>query len=98
VRGAVEALREAVDRSDLAGRQDAAAVAWHSEPVVRFLSATLDGAIAGVRVTEDGFIAIAAELTGDGPVETRIAERVLESRLAEVGDRLAHRVDQRPTR
>ena len=73
VRGAVETLREAVDRSDVAGRQDAAAAAWHAEPVVRFLCATLDGAIAGVRVTEDGFIAITAQLAGDGPVETRIA-------------------------
>lgn len=113
VRAAVEALREAVDRWDVAGRRDAAAAAWHAGPVVRFLGAPPDGAIAGVRVTEDGILAITAELIRDRPVETRIAvgpdgtcactirsgqthlastapdplafERVLESRLADVG-------------
>ena len=73
VRAAVEALREAVDGADTAYRKDAAAAAWHAEVVVRFICATFGGGISGVRVGEDGFIVIMTQLTGDGPVETRIA-------------------------
>ena len=113
-RASVEALREAVERAGAGGAKSAAA-AWHAEPVVRFLCTAFDCRIAGVHVSEDGFIVVTAELTGDGPVETGIVvepdgayacrissgdthlastapdplafERVVESRLAEVGVR-----------
>ena len=68
-RAAVEVLREAAER---AGGVKAAAAAWHAEPVVWFLCTALDCRIAGMRVNEDGFIVVTAELTGNGPVETRI--------------------------
>ena len=70
---AVEALREAVDRADPGCRKDAAAAAWHAEPLLRFLRVTFVGAIARVRVSEDGFIAITAHRPGDNPVEASIA-------------------------
>ena len=70
---AVEALREAVDRADAGSRKQAAAAAWHAEPVLRFLSAAPGCRIAGVRVNEDGFIVATAELSAAGGVETSIA-------------------------
>ena len=70
--GAVAALREATEKAGDECRQDAAAAAWHADPVLRFLCATFGACLAGVSVSEDGFIVITAELTGDGPVETRI--------------------------
>ena len=71
---AVEALREAVDTADAGCRKDAAAAAWHAEPVLRFLHAALGGRVAGVRVNEDGFIVVTAELSAAaGAVEASIA-------------------------
>ena len=72
VYAAVEALREAVTRSDATYRKGAAAAAWHAEPIVRFFCSTFGDGIAGVRVSEDGFIMIAAELPGDGLVDAGI--------------------------
>ena len=69
---AVEALREAVERASAEGGT-AAAAAWHAEPVVHFLCSTFGDAVAGVRVSEDGFIVITAELPGDDLVEASIA-------------------------
>ena len=70
----VEALREAVDTADAGCRKDAAAAAWHAEPLLRFLSAALGCTIAGMRVNEDGFIVVAAEFSGAaGAVEASIA-------------------------
>ncbi len=68
---AIEALREAVDAADAGCRQGAAAAAWHAGPVVRFLHAEFDCAIAGVRVSEDGFIVVTAELSA-GEVEATV--------------------------
>ena len=73
VRVAVEALREAVDTAAAGCRKDAAAAAWHAEPVLRFLSAAPGCRIAGVRVNEDGFIVATAELSAAGGVEASIA-------------------------
>ena len=73
VRAAVEALHEAVDTADAGCRKDAAAAAWHAEPVVRFICATFGCGIAGIRVNEDGFIVVTAELSAAGAVEASIA-------------------------
>ena len=62
VPAAFYALRRAVDRSDPGCRKDAAEAAWHALSVVRFFCASLGGGNAGVRVSEDGFIAITAEI------------------------------------
>ncbi len=72
VRAAVEALREAVGAADAACTKEAAAAAWYAEPVVRFLYAEFDCAIAGVRVSEDGFIIVTAELSAAVAVEASI--------------------------
>ena len=56
----VEALREAVERTDAAGRATAAA-AWHAEPIVRSFCSTFGDDIAGVAVNENGFVVITAE-------------------------------------
>ena len=69
----VEALREAVARSDPACRKDAAAAAWHAEPIVRFLCSTFGDGIVGVAVNEDGLIVTTAELSGDNWVDASIA-------------------------
>ena len=69
----VDALRDAVARSDAACRKDAAAAAWHAEPIVRFFCSTFGDGIAGVGVNEDGFIVITAELPGDDWVKASIA-------------------------
>ena len=73
VRAAVAALREAVDGADAGCRKRAAAAAWHAEPVLRFLCTTFGCGVAGVRVTEDGFIVVAAAFSADGTVEASIA-------------------------
>ena len=73
VRAAVEALHEAIDTADAGCRKDAAAAAWHAEPVLRFICATFDCGIAGMRVNEDGFIVVTAELSAAGAVEASIA-------------------------
>ena len=70
---AVAALRAAVERVATGSRRDAAAAAWHAEPVVRFFCSTFGEGIAGVRVSEEGFIVVAAELAGNGLVEASIA-------------------------
>ena len=73
VRAAAEALREAVDTADAGCRKDAAAAAWHAEPVLRFICATFGCGITGMRVNEDGFIVVTAELSAAGAVEASIA-------------------------
>ena len=72
VRAAVKALREAV-AADAGCRQDAAAAAWHAEPVLRFLCAEFGCAIAGIRVSEDDFIVVMTELSAASAVEASIA-------------------------
>ena len=69
----VKALRAAVDGVDVACRQDAAAAAWHAEPIIRFLCSTFGDGIAGVRVTEDSFIVITAEFDRDNLIDVIIA-------------------------
>ena len=62
VRAAVEALYEAVNTVDAGCRKDAAAAAWHAEPVLRFLCPAFGCSIAGLRVNGDGFIVVTAEI------------------------------------
>ena len=69
----VKALRAAVDGMDVACRQDAAAAVWHAEPIIRFLCSTFVDGIAGVRVSEDGFLVVMAEFSENEPVEATIA-------------------------
>ena len=69
----VEALRAAVAGSDATRRTDAAASGWHAEPIVRFLCSTFGDGIAGLRVAEDGFVVLTAELSEDALVEVSIA-------------------------
>ena len=73
VRSAIEALREAVDGAGAAYKKDAAAAAWHAEPVVRFLCTASGRGLAGVRVSEDGFIVVTAEIASNGPVEASVS-------------------------
>ena len=70
---AIDALRGAVEGSDASGQRDAAAAAWHAEPIVRFFCSTFGDGIVGVRVSEENFIVITAEFSGDDPIETSIA-------------------------
>ena len=72
VRAVFEVLQDAVDRSSAGCRKDAAAAAWHAERVARFFCATFRGGIVGVRVSDDGFIVINAELDGNDRVDTSI--------------------------
>ena len=71
-RAAVEALREAVGAADAECRKAAAAAAWHAEPLLRFLHAEFGCAIAGVRVSDDAFIVVTAELSAATAVEASI--------------------------
>ena len=73
VHAAAEAMRAAVGQLDAESSRDAAAAAWHAEPLVRFLCSTYGCGIAGVRVSEDSFIVITAEVWGNEPVEVKIA-------------------------
>ena len=73
LRAAVEALHEAVDAADAGCRKDAAAAAWHAEPLLRFLCTSLGCTIAGMRVSEDGFIVVTTELPALAVVEASIA-------------------------
>ena len=73
LRAAVEALREAVDTADAGCRKDAAAAAWHAGPLLRFLCISLGRTIAGMRVSEDGFIVVTAELSAVAVVGASIA-------------------------
>ena len=52
----LDGLRFAVARSDAACRKAAAAPAWDSEPIVRFLSSALGDGPAGVRMSDSGLI------------------------------------------
>ena len=52
--------------------KEAAAAAWHAEPIVRFFCATFGDSIASVRVGEDSFIVISAELPGDEQADVTI--------------------------
>ena len=70
---AVEALRAAVDQLDAEAVRDAAAAAWHAEPVVRFFCSTYGGAVTGVRVNEDSFIVLRAEVPGDDVIDVTLA-------------------------
>ena len=73
VHAAVEALRAAVGQLNAESSRDAAAAPWHAEPVVRFFCATYAGTIAAVRVNEDSFIVIRAEVPGDDVIDVTIA-------------------------
>ncbi len=46
---AIDALRGAVAGSGAGGQRDAAAAAWHAEPIVRFFCSTFGDGIVGVR-------------------------------------------------
>ena len=73
IRAAAVVLRAAVEQLDAGSSRDAAAAAWRAEPVVRFFCSTYGGAFTGVRVSEDSFIVIRAEVPGDELVEVTIA-------------------------
>ena len=73
IRAAAEALRAAVDQLDAESSRDAAAAAWRAESVVRFFCSTYGGAVTGVRVSEDSFVVIKAEVPGNELVEVTIA-------------------------
>ena len=73
IHAAAEALRAAVDQLDAGSSRDAAAAAWRAEPVVRFFCSTYGGAVTGVRVSEDSFIVVKAEVPGNELVEVTIA-------------------------
>ena len=73
VHAAVEALRTAVDQVDGEPGRDAAAAAWHADAVVRFFCSTYGGAVAGVRVNEEGFIVVTATVAGDDVIDVTIA-------------------------
>ena len=73
IRAAAEALRAAVGQLGAESGRDAAAAAWHAEPVVRFFCSTYGTEIAGVRVSEDSFIVITADVPGNELVEVTIA-------------------------
>ena len=70
---ALDTLRDAVAQSDPARRRDAAAAAWHAEPIVRFFCSAFGDGLAGARVSDDNLIVITATLPADGPVEASIA-------------------------
>ena len=73
VHAAVEALRAAVDQLDAEPGRDAAAAAWHAASFVRFFCSTYDGAVTGVRLNEDSFIVLRAEVPGDDVIDVTIA-------------------------
>ena len=72
VRAAVEALHEAVGMADAGCRKDAAAAAWHAEPVLRLLCGSFGCEIAGMRVSEEGLIVVTAEPSAADAVEVSI--------------------------
>ena len=69
----VKALRAAVDGVAAVRRQEAAAAAWHAEPILRFFCSAFGDGIVGVRVSEDGFIVVTAEFSENELVEATIA-------------------------
>ena len=72
---ALDALRDAVAKSDAACRKDAAAEARHAEPIVRFFCSAFGDGLAGVRVSDDNSIVITGALPGNGSVEASIPVR-----------------------
>ena len=50
---ALDALRDAVAKSDAACRKSVAAAACHAEPIVRFFCSTFGDGIAGVQLSDD---------------------------------------------
>ena len=73
VHAAVEAVRAAVDQLDAERGRDAAVAAWHAAAVVRFFCSTYGGTIAAVRVNEDNFIVLRAEVPGGDVTDVTIA-------------------------
>ena len=73
VHAAVESLRAAVDQLDAEPGRDAAAAAWHAASVVRLFCSTYGGSVTGVRVNEDSFIVLRAEVPGDDVIDVTIA-------------------------
>ena len=76
VHAAVAALRASVNQLDAEPGRDAAASAWHAAAVVRVVRlfcSTYGGAVTGVRVNEDSFIVLRAEVPGDDVVDVTIA-------------------------
>ena len=69
----VKALRAGVNGVTATCRQEAAATAWHAEPIVRFFCSTFSDGFAGVGVSEDNFIVITAEFPAENLIEAMIA-------------------------
>ena len=69
----VAALRAAVDQLDGEPGRDVAAAAWHTASVVRFFCSTCGGAVSGVRMKEDSFIAVNGHSSGDDVIDGTIA-------------------------
>ena len=67
----VKVLRAGVDGVAATCRQEAAATAWHAEPIVRFFCSTFSDGLAGVGVSEDNFIVITAEFPAERVLRTR---------------------------
>ena len=74
-----------VDRPAAGCRRDAAAAAWHAGPVVRSFCATYGGAVAAVRVNDESFVVITAEVSGNDVVETTISVGPDGTRACRVG-------------
>ena len=70
---AVEALRVAVDLFDGEAGRDAVAAAWHAAPVVRLFCSTYGGAVTGVRVNEDRFVVLRAEVPCEDVIDVTTA-------------------------
>ena len=60
---ALDALWNAVAKSDAACARDVAAAAWHAEPIVRFVCSAFGDCLAGVRASDDNLIARRVEVT-----------------------------------
>ena len=89
VHAAVEALRAAVDLLDAEAGRDAAAAAWHAASVVRFFCSTYGGAVAGVRVNEDSFVVLRAEVPGDDVIDVRMPSESTTERVTPYLERIA---------
>ena len=66
-------MRAAVGQLGAESSRDAAEAAWHAESVVRFFCSTYAGTIAAVRVNEDSFIVLRAEVPSDDVIDVTIA-------------------------
>ena len=69
----VKVLRAGVDEVATTCRQEAAATAWHAEPIMRFFCSTFSDDLAGVGVSEDNFIVITAKFRAENRIGTMIA-------------------------